>query len=175
MRLQISLALTILGAIVSTLPTSAVAGENCQYSDRAYSSGATACEYRKFSGRVIGFNSHNGRIIRRRLVCEPATWRPSTEVCAELNFGNSNDLYGAIDRFSQDLYPAAIGSGSDRVIGSGQDVAPRLQSRIMKNPDFVEFVKFVSAASRKNYSPEELLTLYLSYKDWLQKRNTQSK
>jgi len=175
MRLQNSLALTILGAVVSILPTSAVAEGNCQYNDRAYSSGATVCECPKFSGRVIGSNSRNGRIVSRRLVCEQATWQPSTQVCVDLNFGNSNDLYGAINRFSQELCPAAIGSGSNRVIVSRQDVAPRRQSRIKKNSDFAEFEKMVRANSKKNYSPEELLTLYLSYKDWLQKGNAQSK
>ena len=175
MRVQISLALTIFGVVVSILPTSAVAGGNCQYNDRVYSSGATVCECPKFSGRVIGSNSRNGRIISRRLVCEQASWQQSTEVCVDLNFGNSNDLYGAINRFSQDLCPAAIGSGSNRVIVSRQDVAPRRQSRIKKNSDFAEFEKMVRANSKKNYSPEELLTLYLSYKDWLQKGNAQSK
>ena len=175
MRLQISLALTILGVIVSILPTSAVAEGNCQNDDRAYPSGATVCECPRFSGRVIGFNSCNGRIISRRMVREQAASRLSTEVCVKLNFGNSNDLHGAINRFGQDLYPAAIGSASNGVIASRQDVAPRLQSRITKNPDFAEFVKLLRAASEKNYSQEELLTLYLSYKDWLQMRNTQSK
>ena len=113
MRLQISLAMMICGAVVSILPTTAVAEGNCQYNDRAYSSGATVCECPKFSGRVIGANVRNGRIISRRLVCEQATWRPTTEACVDLNFGNSNDLYGAINQFSQDLCPAAIGSASD--------------------------------------------------------------
>jgi len=172
MRLQIPIALTIFGVIVSSLLTSAVAEGNCLYNDRAYSSGATVCECPKFSGRVIGFNSRNGRVVSRRVVFVQATWRPSTEVSVKLNFGNNNDLYGAINRFSQDLYPAAIGSASNGAIASRQDIAPRLQSRITKNPDFAEFVKFLRADSNKNYSPEELLTLYLSYKDWLQMHNT---
>lgn len=174
MRLQFSLALTIFWALVSILPTSAVAEGNCQYNDRTYSSGATVCECPKFSGRVIGSNSRNGRIISRRLVCEQATWQPSTEVCVDLNFVNSNDLHGAINRFSQDLCPAAIGSESNRVIASRQDVAPRLQSRIKKNPDIAKFVTLLLANSNKNYSPEELSTLYLSYKEWLQKSNAKS-
>jgi TRAP transporter TAXI family solute receptor len=61
-----------------------------------------------------------------------------------------------------------------RAVASRQAVAPRLQSRIKKNSEFAAFVKLVQATSKKQYSPEEILKLYLSYKDWSQKTDAQS-
>ena len=55
--------------------------------------------------------------------------------------------------------------------GSSQHVAPRLQSRIRKNPEFAAFVKLVRATSNKEYSPEELRRLYLSFKEWSHKNS----
>lgn len=55
-----------------------------------------------------------------------------------------------------------------------QRVAPRLQSRIKKNPEFAAFVKLVQATSEKQYSPEEMLKLYISYKEWSKKTGAQS-
>jgi hypothetical protein len=113
MRLKLILTATIFAFIVPVFTVAAAAEGNCQYNDRAYSSGATVCECPKFSGRMIGANLRNGRIISRRLVCEQTAWQPTSELCVDLNFGNSNDLYGAMDRMSQDLCPAAIGSASE--------------------------------------------------------------
>jgi len=66
--------------------------------------------------------------------------------------------------------------GDESGIGdmSRQEVAPRLQSRIRKNPEFAAFVKLVQATSKKQYSPEEIFKLYLSYKEWSQKPGAQS-
>ena len=61
-----------------------------------------------------------------------------------------------------------------RVVASRQTVPPRLQLRFKKNSEFDAFVKLVQATSNKKYTPEELLTLYLSYKDWLQNSGAQS-
>ena len=58
--------------------------------------------------------------------------------------------------------------------GSSQHVAPRLQSRIRKNPEFAAFVKLVRATSNKEYSPEELQRLYLSFKEWSHKNSAPS-
>ena len=55
--------------------------------------------------------------------------------------------------------------------GSSQHVAPRLQSRIRKNPEFAAFVKLVRATSNREYSPEELQRLYLSFKEWSHKNS----
>ncbi len=61
-----------------------------------------------------------------------------------------------------------------RAVASRQTVAPRLQSRIKKNTEFAAFVKLVQSTSSKKYSPEELLKLYLSYKDWSQTSSAQN-
>jgi len=58
--------------------------------------------------------------------------------------------------------------------GSSQHVAPRLQSRIKKNPEFAAFVKLVRATSNKKYTPEELQRLYLSFKEWSHKNSAPS-
>ncbi|MEM7636219.1 MAG: hypothetical protein AAF299_16765 [Pseudomonadota bacterium] len=51
-----------------------------------------------------------------------------------------------------------------------QHVAPRLQSRIRKNTEFAAFVKLVKATSDRDFSPQELRKLYLSYKEWSQRQ-----
>ena len=61
-----------------------------------------------------------------------------------------------------------------RVVASRQDVAPRLRSRIKKNKEFAAFVKLLRATSNKKYTREELLRLYLSYKDWSQNSSAPS-
>ena len=81
------------------------------------------------------------------------------------------DLTGEVKGWQQ--YEPAVNI-IRRAVASRQEVAPRLQSRIKKNSEFAAFVKLVQATSKKNYSPEELLALYLSYKDWSQKSTAQS-
>ena len=55
-----------------------------------------------------------------------------------------------------------------------QKVAPRLRSRIRKNPEFAAFAKLLQATSDKKYSTEEIKRLYLDFKNWSQKNNTRS-
>lgn len=55
-----------------------------------------------------------------------------------------------------------------------QNVAPRLQSRIRKNPEFAAFAKLLQATSKKKYSSKEIKRLYLDFKDWSLKNNHQS-
>lgn len=77
------------------------------------------------------------------------------------------DLTGEVKGWQQ-YEPAA--NIIRRAVAARQTVAPRLQSRIKKNTEFAAFVKLVQSTSSKKYSPEELLKLYLSYKDWSQKQ-----
>ena len=51
-----------------------------------------------------------------------------------------------------------------RVIPTG------LKPKIENNSEFTAFVKLVQATTNKEYSPQELLKLYLSYKDWSEKQ-----
>lgn len=81
------------------------------------------------------------------------------------------DLTGEVKGWQQ-YEPAA--NIVRRAVASRQTAAPRLQSRIKKNSEFAAFVKLVQATSKKKYSAEELLRLYLSYKDWSQNSGTQS-
>ncbi|WP_108879996.1 hypothetical protein [Anderseniella sp. Alg231-50] len=62
-----------------------------------------------------------------------------------------------------------VGDGNTRY-----NVAPRLQSRIRKNPEFAAFAKLLQATSNKKYSPEEIKRLYLDFKNWSLKNNTRS-
>ena len=50
-----------------------------------------------------------------------------------------------------------------RVIPTG------LKPKIENNSEFTAFVKLVQSTTNKKYSPQELLKLYLSYKDWSEK------
>lgn len=81
------------------------------------------------------------------------------------------DLAGEVKGWQQ-YEPAA--NIIRRAVASRQVAAPKLQSRIEKNSEFAAFVKLVQATSKKKYSPEEILRLYLSYKDWSQKTDAQS-
>ncbi|MEO1160867.1 MAG: hypothetical protein AAFW74_10515, partial [Pseudomonadota bacterium] len=71
---------------------------------------------------------------------------------------------------------AGLNMGADPV---GDDyalheVAPRLQSRIRKNPEFAAFAKLLQATSDKKYSPEEIKRLYFDFKNWSLKNNARS-
>ena len=54
--------------------------------------------------------------------------------------------------------------GSDDM--ADQAVAPRLQSRIRRNSEFVAFVKMVRATSKRKYTAQELRDLFVSFKKW---------
>lgn len=45
-----------------------------------------------------------------------------------------------------------------------------LKPKIENNSEFAAFVKLVQATTNKEYSPDELLKLYLNYKDWSEKQ-----
>ena len=81
------------------------------------------------------------------------------------------DLAGEVKGWQQ--YQPAVNI-IRRAVAARQTVPPRLQSRIKKNSEFAAFVKLVQSTSNKKYSPEELLRLYLSYKDWSQTGSAQS-
>ena len=77
------------------------------------------------------------------------------------------DLTGEVKGWQQ-YEPAA--NIIRRAVASRQVVPAGFKSRIKKNTEFAAFVKLVQATSNKKYSPEELLALYLSYKDWSEKQ-----
>jgi len=81
------------------------------------------------------------------------------------------DLTGEVKGWQQ--YQPAVNI-IRKAVAARQDVSPQLQSRIKKNSEFAAFVKLVQATSKKKYSAEEILRLYLSYKDWSQNSSAQS-
>ncbi len=77
------------------------------------------------------------------------------------------DLTGEVKGWQQ-YEPAA--NIIRKVVDSRQVVPAGFNSKTKKNSEFAAFVKLVQSTSSKKYSPEELLKLYLSYKDWSQKQ-----
>ena len=77
------------------------------------------------------------------------------------------DLTGKVKGWQQ-YEPAA--NIIRKVVDSRQVVPAGFNSKTKKNSEFAAFVKLVQSTSSKKYSPEELLKLYLSYKDWSQKQ-----
>ncbi len=55
-----------------------------------------------------------------------------------------------------------------KTVAARQAEAPKPQPAGGDNSEFSAFVKLIEATSKKNYTPEQLLKLYLSYKDWSQ-------
>ena len=77
------------------------------------------------------------------------------------------DLTGVVKGWQQ-YEPAA--NIIRRVVASRQVIPTGLKPKLQKNSEFAAFVKLVQATSNKKYSPDELLRLYLSYKDWSEKQ-----
>ncbi|WP_108881461.1 TAXI family TRAP transporter solute-binding subunit [Anderseniella sp. Alg231-50] len=57
-----------------------------------------------------------------------------------------------------------------KAVASRQVIPTGLKPKIKKNSEFAAFVKLVQTTTNKEYSPNELLKLYLSYKDWSEKQ-----
>jgi TRAP transporter TAXI family solute receptor len=55
-------------------------------------------------------------------------------------------------------------------VASRQVIPTGLKPKIQKNSEFAAFVKLVQSTTNKKYSPDELLRLYLSYKDWSERQ-----
>ena len=92
------------------LATSATAENLCRHNNRDYSSGASVCECPSLSGQTIDENFLVGRIKSRRLVCNGGVWENLDETCFDLQFGSIEHFTNALNRFSQDLCPAAVGA-----------------------------------------------------------------
>ncbi|NNJ74654.1 MAG: hypothetical protein HKP56_05790 [Anderseniella sp.] len=108
--------------------------------------------------------------------------QPENFAYQDVNAGTVTTITGNADRNSNTYLHLAkvfvvkndLGEEPGIDDGSHQHVAPRLQSRIRKNPEFAAFVKLVRATSNKDYSPEELQRLYLSFKEWSHKNSAPS-
>ncbi|MGI9511800.1 MAG: hypothetical protein ACR2OL_02770, partial [Anderseniella sp.] len=58
-----------------------------------------------------------------------------------------------------------------KTVAAERRVTPTaFKPKIENNTEFAAFVKLVQTTTNKEYSPEELLKLYLSYKDWSEKQ-----
>ncbi|MEO1162019.1 MAG: TAXI family TRAP transporter solute-binding subunit, partial [Pseudomonadota bacterium] len=57
-----------------------------------------------------------------------------------------------------------------KAVASRKVIPTGLKPEIKKNSEFAAFVKLVQTTTNKKYSPNELLKLYLSYKDWSEKQ-----
>ena len=110
MKLRLTLVIGLCAAFVPTMSMTAVAEATCQYNNRSYSTGGTVCECPTATGEKIGNHFRNGWIVSRRLRCSEAAWEVTEEACFTLKFGNSNDFVATLNRLSQDLCTAAIGS-----------------------------------------------------------------
>lgn len=92
------------------LATSVTAETACRYNNRDYSSGSSVCECPSLSSQTIDENFRMGRIKSRRLICNGGAWENLEETCFDLKFGSVKQFTDALNRFSQDLCPAATGA-----------------------------------------------------------------
>ncbi len=57
-----------------------------------------------------------------------------------------------------------------KAVAARRVIPTALKPKIENNSEFAAFVRLVQATTNKKYSPQELLKLYLSYKDWSEKQ-----